>query len=171
MYLTYFQCCQASTESYLSGKGASGGGITAKTVADHLAAKLNAKLNYQPAGPEEGAPDANDVANGGTGFQKFEEELAINDFHQQARWRVTSREALAQISEYSDAGITVRGTYFPPGKAVPEGERKLFLAIESTNEMSVQKAKIEIMRLLKEELLKLQTSGMHHSNKGRYKVL
>ena len=116
-------------------------------------------------------PDANNVANGGTGFQKFEEELVINDFHQQARWRVTSKEALAQISEYSDAGITVRGTYFPPGKAVPEEERKLFLTIESTNEMSVQKAKIEIMRLLKEELLKLQTSGMHHSNKGRYKVL
>jgi ATP-dependent RNA helicase DDX46/PRP5 len=78
---------------------------------------------------------------------------------------------LAQISEYSDAGITVRGTYFPAGKAPPEGERKLFLAIESTNEMAVQKAKIEITRLLKEELLKMQTSGIHHINKGRYKVL
>jgi ATP-dependent RNA helicase DDX46/PRP5 len=105
------------------------------------------------------------------GFQKFEEELIINDFPQQARWRVTSKEALAQISEYSDAGITVRGTYYPPGKTVPEGDRKLFLAIESTNELSVQKAKVEITRLLKEELLKLQTSGIHHINKGRYKVL
>ena len=80
---------------------------------------------------------------------------------------------MAQISEYSDAGITVRGTYFPPGKTIAEGERKLFLAIESTNEMSVQKAKVEIMRLLKEELLRMQTSGMHHSSKsrGRYQVL
>ena len=46
---------QASTESYLAGKGSTPV-ITAKTVADHLAAKLNAKLNYQPtdetAGPE-----------------------------------------------------------------------------------------------------------------------
>ena len=25
------------------------------------------------------------------------------------RWKVTSKEALAQISEYSEAGITVRG--------------------------------------------------------------
>ena len=105
------------------------------------------------------------------GFEKFEEELIINDFPQQARWRVTSKEALAQISEYSDAGITVRGTYFPAGKTPAEGERKLFLAIESTNEMAVQKAKIEITRLLKEELLKMQTSGIHHINKGRYKVL
>ena len=160
---------QTSTENYLAGK--QGGGqptITAKTVADHLAAKLNAKLNYQPSNEDQNPEDPSKL---GTGFQKFEEELVINDFPQQARWRVTSKEALAQISEYSDAGITVRGTYFPTGKPVPEGERKLFLAIESTNEMSVQKAKLEITRLLKEELLKMQTSGIHHINKGRYKVL
>ena len=155
---------QASTESYLAGKQGTPM-ITAKTVADHLAAKLNAKLNYQPS--DEPPPEL----AGQEGFQKYEEELIINDFPQQARWRVTSKEALAQISEYSDAGITVRGTYFPPGKAVPEGDRKLFLAIESTNELSVQKAKVEITRLLKEELMKMQTSGIHHINKGRYKVL
>ena len=156
---------QASTESYLAGKQGTPT-ITAKTVADHLAAKLNAKLNYQPTDE----PDPDNLPPG-TGFQKYEEELIINDFPQQARWRVTSKEALAQISEYSDAGITVRGTYYPPGKTVPSEDRKLFLAIESTNELSVQKAKVEITRLLKEELLKMQTSGIHHINKGRYKVL
>ena len=192
---------QQSTESYLSGKGGSGGQptLTAKTVADHLAKRLNAKLNYQPSEESSDSgihklifvivrslihkvtPTNNDVLNifccnftdlnKEAGFEKFEEELIINDFPQQARWRVTSKEALAQISEYSDAGITVRGTYFPAGKTPAEGERKLFLAIESTNEMAVQKAKIEITRLLKEELLKMQTSGIHHINKGRYKVL
>merc|ERR1712146_341748 len=79
--------------------------------------------------------------------------------------------ALAQISEYSEAGITVRGTYYGPGKAIPEGDRKLYLAIESTQALSVQKAKVEITRLLKEELLKLQSSALHHINKGRYQVL
>lgn len=140
-------------------------------------------------------------------FKKYEEELEINDFPQQARWKVTSKvlcaiqlfiitfskrrffiyeivhpycnrkcfsldsqEALAQISEYSEAGLTVRGTYVPTGKQVPEGERKLYLAIESCSEMSVQKAKREITRLIKEELLKL--SHVHPVfNKGRYKVL
>ena len=29
---------------------------------------------------------------------------------------MTSKEALQQISEYSEAGITVRGTYYAPGK-------------------------------------------------------
>lgn len=85
--------------------------------------------------------------------------------------RSSFQEALALISEYSEAGITVRGTYVPPGKNPPEGERKLYLAIESSQELAVAKAKSEITRLIKEELLKLQTSAHHMVNKARYKVL
>jgi hypothetical protein len=81
------------------------------------------------------------------------------------------QEALAQISEYSEAGITVRGIYIPPGKNPPEGERKLFLAIESTNELAVSKAKVEITRLIKEELIKLSSSAHQSINKSRYKVV
>lgn len=81
------------------------------------------------------------------------------------------QEALALISEYSEAGITVRGTYVQPGKPPPEGERKLYLAIESSQELAVAKAKSEITRLIKEELLKLQTSSHHVVNKARYKVV
>ncbi|XP_024080908.1 probable ATP-dependent RNA helicase DDX46 isoform X2 [Cimex lectularius] len=140
--------------------------LKAKTVAEQLAAKLNTRLNYQPKEDDEkGEEDQIET------FRKYEEELEINDFPQQARWRVTSKEALAQISEYSEAGITVRGTYYPTGKPPPDGERKLFLAIESTNELAVSKAKAEITRLIKEELLKLQTSAHHSINKARYKVV
>uniref|UniRef100_A0A2M4AF62 Probable ATP-dependent RNA helicase DDX46 n=1 Tax=Anopheles triannulatus TaxID=58253 RepID=A0A2M4AF62_9DIPT len=140
--------------------------ITAKTVAEQLAAKLNNKLNYQPKDEEEPVVETNEQV-----FRKYEEELEINDFPQQARWKVTSKEALAQISEYSEAGLTVRGTYVPPGKNPPDGERKLYLAIESCNELAVTKAKREITRLIKEELLKLQASSHHVINKARYKVL
>ncbi|GAB0092050.1 RNA helicase [Sergentomyia squamirostris] len=139
--------------------------ITAKTVAEQLAAKLNTKLNYQPKEEDDSVAQESE-----TTFKKYEEELEINDFPQQARWKVTSKEALAQISEYSEAGLTVRGTYVPQGKNPPEGERKLYLAIESCNELAVQKAKREITRLIKEELLKLSTAH-HVFNKGRYKVL
>lgn len=166
----------------------------AKTVAEQLAAKLNNKLNYQPKEDD----DALITPGNESMFKKYEEELEINDFPQQARWKVTSKvklkaqtfffiqfnffhcdcffffffkqEALAQISEYSEAGLTVRGTYVPTGKQAPEGERKLYLAIESCSELSVQKAKREITRLIKEELLKLSTAH-HVFNKGRYKVL
>ncbi|EAA07045.4 AGAP010656-PA, partial [Anopheles gambiae str. PEST] len=140
--------------------------IAAKTVAEQLAAKLNNKLNYQPKDEEEPVVETNEQV-----FRKYEEELEINDFPQQARWKVTSKEALAQISEYSEAGLTVRGTYVPPGKNPPDGERKLYLAIESCNELAVTKAKREITRLIKEELLKLQASSHHVINKARYKVV
>jgi len=159
---------EKTTEGFVRGTAIhSGGGPSAKSMADQLAQKLNARLNYVPG---EGPDLLRPVEEGGV-FQKYEEELEINDFPQQARWKVTSKEALAQISEYSEAGLTVRGTYFAPGKPVPADERKLYLAIESTAELSVQKAKVEITRLLKEELLKLSTSAVHHINKGRYAVL
>ncbi|XP_041981934.1 probable ATP-dependent RNA helicase DDX46 [Aricia agestis] len=154
---------QQAAEAILKGAPSAHTLITAKTVAEQLAAKLNTRLNYQPR--EEGGEAAEEV------FRKYETELEINDFPQQARWRVTSKEALALISEYSEAGITVRGTYVPPGKTPPEGERKLYLAIESSQELAVAKAKSEITRLIKEELLKLQSSAHHMINKARYKVL
>lgn len=161
---------QQTAEAILKGTApvpvATAQSITARSVVEQLAAKLNNKLNYQPKDDEEG------ILPGGQQnmFTKYEEELEINDFPQQARWKVTSKEALAQISEYSEAGLTVRGTFVPPGKNPPEGERKLYLAIESCSELSVQKAKREITRLIKEEMLKM--SSTHHVfNKGRYKVI
>jgi len=54
--------------------------LNSKIVADHLAAQLNAKLNYQPIAE----PTAE--MNIGTQYQKYEEELIINDFPQQARY-------------------------------------------------------------------------------------
>lgn len=135
-------------------------------MAEQLAAKLNTKLNYQPKDEDEVMMEQSDGL-----FKKYEEELEINDFPQQARWKVTSKEALAQISEYSEAGLTVRGTFVAPGKPVPEGERKLYLAIESCSELAVSKAKREITRLIKEELLKIKNVSHHLINKSRYKVL
>ncbi|XP_030382423.1 probable ATP-dependent RNA helicase DDX46 isoform X4 [Scaptodrosophila lebanonensis] len=142
--------------------------LTARTVVEQLAAKLNDKLNYQPKEDEDGLGSL--MGSTTNSFTKYEEELEINDFPQQARWKVTSKEALAHISEYSEAGLTVRGTYVPQGKNPPEGERKLYLAIESCSELAVQKAKREITRLIKEELLRL-SSAHHVFNKGRYKVV
>uniref|UniRef100_A0A2D4M8M9 ATP-dependent RNA helicase PRP5/DDX46/KHDC4 KH domain-containing protein n=1 Tax=Micrurus spixii TaxID=129469 RepID=A0A2D4M8M9_9SAUR len=140
--------------------------VSAKTIAEQLAEKINAKLNYVPIEKQE--EDKQEGQN--ESFKRYEEELEINDFPQTARWKVTSKEALHRISEYSEAAITIRGTYFPPGKEPKEGERKIYLAIESANELAVQKAKAEITRLIKEELIRLQNS-YQPTNKGRYKVL
>lgn len=152
----------AHTEAILKGDTFSLGDIasavTAKSIAEQRAEQLHAKLNYIPKEfdyNDDNSNDDNFILPGAS--QRYEEELEINDFPQQARWRVTSKEAIAMISEYSEAGITVRGSYFPPSKEPkPElNERKLYLAIEGTSEMSVSRAKSEIIRLIKEELIKL----------------
>ncbi|EFX67324.1 hypothetical protein DAPPUDRAFT_302036 [Daphnia pulex] len=152
------------------------GAISARNVAEQLAAKLNTRLNYAPVESEE--PMEGSVEEGGENtpsssdvIQKFEEELEINDFPQPVRWKITSREALAQVSEFSEAGVFVRGTYCAPGKKIADEERKLYLAIESTSEMAVSKARKEIVRILKEEMLRLASSTSYQGSKtGRYKV-
>ncbi|XP_074647908.1 putative ATP-dependent RNA helicase DDX46 isoform X2 [Tubulanus polymorphus] len=140
--------------------------VSSKTIAEQMAEKINQKLGYRPQAEEEKEQQESQVET----FKRYEEELEINDFPQTARWKVTSKEALAQICEYSEAGITVRGTYCPPGKQPKEEEPKLYLAMEATSELAIQKAKKEIVRLIKEELVRLQNSYQPH-NKGRYKVL
>ncbi|KAL5018688.1 hypothetical protein ScPMuIL_004410 [Solemya velum] len=139
--------------------------VASKTIAEQMAEKINARIGYHPQ-----SEDDKDGADNQETFKRYEEELEINDFPQTARWKVTSKEALAQICEYSEAGITVRGTYLLPAKEIKEGERKLYLAIEATSEMAISKAKKEITRLIKEELIRLQNS-YQPINKGRYKVL
>lgn len=173
----------STTEAFLKGNTLNLGvstAISAKSVAEQIAERIHAKMNYLPKDSEyndEGdlikRGDEDGDHGQGEVFQRFEEELEINDFPQQARWRVTSKEALAQISEYSEAGITVRGTYISPNqanKSENKDERKLYLAIEGTSEQSVKKAKAEIIRLIKEELIKLQNT-YQPINKGRYKVI
>lgn len=155
----------AQTEAILKGDafciGDIANAVTAKSIAEQRAEKLHAKLNYIPKDIEynengEIIRREEEEMFGQNSLQRFEEELEINDFPQQARWRVTSKEAIAMISEYSEAGITVRGTFFPPGKEPKDlGERKLYLAIEGTSELAVSKARAEIIRLIKEELVKL----------------
>lgn len=69
------------------------------------------------------------------------------------------------------AGVTIisRGTFIPPGKKLEPGDRKLFLLIEGTSEMSVKFARMEIQRALEEETLKLGTAATM-SSFGRYSV-
>uniref|UniRef100_A0A3Q3SXJ8 Probable ATP-dependent RNA helicase DDX46 n=1 Tax=Mastacembelus armatus TaxID=205130 RepID=A0A3Q3SXJ8_9TELE len=143
---------QQATNAILRGGTIMTPSVSAKTIAEQLAEKLNAKLNYTPV---EKLEEERQAAEQAETVKRYEEELEINDFPQTARWKVTSKEALQRIGEYSEAAITIRGTYFPPGKEPKEGERKIYLAIESANELAVQKAKTEITRLIKEELIRL----------------
>ncbi|XP_065881587.1 DEAD-box ATP-dependent RNA helicase 42 [Euphorbia lathyris] len=102
--------------------------------------------------------------------EHYEAELEINDFPQNARWKVTHKETLGPISEWTGAAITTRGQYFPPGKIPGPGDRKLFLFIEGPSETSVKKAKTELKRVL-EDITNQALSLPGGAQPGRYSVI
>ncbi|GMH20849.1 hypothetical protein Nepgr_022691 [Nepenthes gracilis] len=102
--------------------------------------------------------------------EHYEAELEINDFPQSARWKVTHKETLGPISEWTGAAITTRGQHFPPGKVAGPGERKLYLFIEGPTEQSVKRAKAELKRVL-EDITTQATSLPGSAQPGRYSVL
>ncbi|PSR89088.1 DEAD-box ATP-dependent RNA helicase [Actinidia chinensis var. chinensis] len=102
--------------------------------------------------------------------EHYEAELEINEFPQNARWKVTHKETLGPISEWTGAAITTRGQYFPPGKVSGQGERKLYLFIEGPTEQSVKRAKAELKRVL-EDITTQASSLPGSAQPGRYSVL
>ncbi|XP_059647342.1 DEAD-box ATP-dependent RNA helicase 42 [Cornus florida] len=102
--------------------------------------------------------------------EHYEAELEINDFPQNARWKVTHKETLGPISEWTGAAITTRGQYFPPGKIAGPGERKLYLFIEGPTEQSVKRAKAELKRVL-EDITTQASSLPGSAQPGRYSVV
>ncbi|XP_030466920.1 DEAD-box ATP-dependent RNA helicase 42 [Syzygium oleosum] len=102
--------------------------------------------------------------------EHYEAELEINDFPQNARWKVTHKETLGPISEWTGAAITTRGQFFPPGKPPAHGERKLYLFIEGPTEQSVKRAKAELKRVL-EDVTNAALSLPGGAQPGRYSVI
>ncbi|KAM0873291.1 hypothetical protein ACQ4PT_038165 [Festuca glaucescens] len=82
--------------------------------------------------------------------EHYDAELEINDFPQNARWKITHKDTLGPIQEWTGAAITTRGTFIPQGRIVGANERKLYLYIEGPNESSVKKAKAELKRVLED---------------------
>ncbi|OVA05854.1 Helicase [Macleaya cordata] len=102
--------------------------------------------------------------------EHYEAEFEINDFPQNARWKVTHKGTLGPISEWTGAAITTRGKYYPPGKISGPVERKLYLLIEGPTESSVKRAKDEVKRVL-EDITKQALSFPSASRPGKYSGL
>lgn len=121
-------------------------------IAKQKAEELNSKLNYLPSAINFGAQEEQQL-------EYFEEELEINDFPQQIRYRICSRESIAQIQEFADVGISVKGLHYPPGREPKEGgERKLYLFLEARDQVSLKRAKDEILRIMKDALRQMVRS-------------
>ncbi|KAI9506638.1 P-loop containing nucleoside triphosphate hydrolase protein [Coemansia spiralis] len=98
-------------------------------------------------------------------------ELDINDYPQTARWKATNRDTLTQIIEQTGVAITTRGIFVPPGRPVPEGERRLYLSIEGDSERSVEQAKTEFKRILTEATVHIMEQDARAGGSGRYSVV
>ncbi|KAF7731523.1 pre-mRNA processing RNA-helicase [Apophysomyces ossiformis] len=157
--------------------------LAAKKAAAEVAARINAMAGQKGRTAHDIIADINarfSESAGGQQMQQEEEghpvyaeEIVINDYPQKARWKVTNKEQISQITEISGAAITTRGTFFPPGKQPGPNERKLYLFIEGDSELVVEKAKNEIKRILVEATVaqmeaEARTGG---GTAGRYSVV
>ncbi|PHZ07313.1 P-loop containing nucleoside triphosphate hydrolase protein [Rhizopus microsporus ATCC 52813] len=159
----------AAAQAASAGKGAeeqlSAAAMAAKEAAAAVAARIN-KMSTLKASVQVGT-------DGAEGRPVYTEEIEINDYPQKARWRVTNKDQISQITEVTGAAITTRGSYFPAGKQPTGNERKLYLFIEGDSEMVVEKAKLEIKRVLLEATtaqLEAERRG-GAGGTGRYQVV
>jgi len=111
--------------------------------------------------------DYSATTNGGS---HFIEEMEINDYPQQARWKVTQKETTSRLQDEFQTAVTLKGQYTPSGKSPAEGERRLYLHLQAQTSQLLQNCIVEIKRLLNEETLKVGARSVGGGG-GRYSVM
>ena len=155
-------------------------------LASQIAATINAKVGASPASVKDAFLPVGTTVPGqrpisgeipdtpeNEQFLKFSDEVEINGFPQQIHFRLTTREVLDDIGEYSETYITVRGLYVPEARKLNDllGEKRLYLSIEAKSERAVQLAKQEIKRVIKEEAQHMASRVKPVQHTGRYSVV
>ena len=103
------------------------------------------------------------------GENHYVEEMEINDYPQQARWKVTQKETTSRLQDEFQTAVTLKGQYIESGKTPAEGERKLYLHLQAQTSQILQNCILEIKRLLNEETLRVGARSV--GGGGRYSVL
>jgi ATP-dependent RNA helicase DDX46/PRP5 len=97
-------------------------------------------------------------------------ELEINDYPQQARWRVTNKQSILDLLEECDVAVTTKGSFIPPGRKPQEGEKKLCLLIEGKGREMVHRARTEILRRLEETAAEAGSRVGPSDQYGKYSI-
>lgn len=100
----------------------------------------------------------------------FVEEIEINEYPREARWKVTQKETTSRLQDEFQTAVTLKGKYIAPGSEPEEGERRLYLHLEASTHMILQSCIQEIRRLLNEETLRVGAKSMN-SGGHKYNVL
>ena len=151
--------------------------LSGAVLASQIAAGINAKVGASPANVKDTFLPVGTIISGQKkdiseqAHIKYSDEVEINSFPQQIRFRITTREVLDDIGELAESYITVRGIYIPESRAPKDGEKRLFLSLEAKSERAIQVAKLEIKRVIKEEAQRMVSRIKPHQQTGRYSVV
>merc|ERR1712070_169537 len=105
------------------------------------------------------------------GKNHFLQEFEINDYPREARWKVTQKETTSRLQDEFQTAVTLKGVYIAPGQTPEDGQRRLYLHLESTSERVLQNCVVEIKRLLNEETLRVGAKASSGSSGHKYSVL
>ena len=101
----------------------------------------------------------------------YTEEIEINDYPREARWRVTQKDTVARLADTYAIAITNRGEFYPPGKVpnAAKGEKKMCISVEATDPVNLKNCLAEIKRLMVEETTRLAGGGGGQRS-GKFKM-
>lgn len=101
------------------------------------------------------------------------QEVEINDYPREARWKVTQKDTTSRLQDEFRTAVTLKGSYFGPGREPTEGERRLYLHLEATGEQNLKNCVLEIRRVLNEETLRVgaKAASGGGSSSHKYNVL
>jgi len=105
------------------------------------------------------------------GKNHFVQEFEINDYPREARWKVTQKETTTRLQDEFQTAVTLKGVYIASGQSPEEGQRRLYLHLESTSERVLQNCVVEIKRLLNEETLRVGAKASSTTSGHKYSVL
>lgn len=133
-----------------------------------ISAKLLALPGMKEALMKKAGIEVPDASGTNVSGDHHKEEIEINGYPREARWKVTQKETTSRLQDEFQIAVTLKGQFYDAKIQPPEGERKLYLHVEATSQRILQTGMQEIRRLLNEETLRVGTKGM---GGHRYNVL
>ena len=112
----------------------------------------------------------------GTGMRRGQkltfhvQEVVINDYCREARWKVTQKETVSRLMDEYACAITNKGEVYAGGRKPDpsKGEKKLYLSIEGTDAVKLDNCVKEIYRLMNEETIRV---GGGPGGSSRYSIV
>ena len=129
-----------------------------------------------PSAPPLIGSNGREVGMVGTGMRRGQkmtfhvQEVVINDYCREARWKVTNKETVSRLMDEYACAITNKGEVYMNGRKPDpsKGERAMYLCIEGTDPVKLDNCVKEIYRLMNEETIRVGGGG---GGGNRFKIV